>query len=113
LVLIDKVIRRVETKGDLSYMPELLRVKGSLFLLKPESNSENAEDCFVRSLELSRLQGARAWELRTAIDLAAIWAAQGRSEHARSLLQPIYDQFTEGFETSDLKTAKRLLAAVV
>ena len=58
-------------------MPELLRVKGGLLLSMPQPNVDDAEMCFVQSLELSRRQGARAWELRTAIDLAALLARSG------------------------------------
>jgi predicted ATPase len=108
--LIDESIRRVETRGDFSYMPELLRVKGNLFLSKQEVSIEGAKDCFNRSLDLSRLQGARAWELRTATDLAALWADLGRSDRGLALLQPVYEQFDEGSDTADLKAAARLLA---
>jgi predicted ATPase len=66
----------------------------------------------MRSLEWSRRQGARAWELRTAVDLAALRAAQGRSDTARALLQPVLEQFVEGFDTADLKNAERLLATL-
>jgi predicted ATPase len=65
--------------------------------------------CFTQSLELSRRQGARAWKLRSAIDLAALWAGQGRSDEARALLLPAFQQFTEGLNTADLKSAERLL----
>ncbi|MBV9532681.1 MAG: hypothetical protein JO283_16875 [Bradyrhizobium sp.] len=109
LGLVDESIRRVETRGDFSYMPELLRVKGSLLLSKPEPSIEDAEDCFKRSLELSRLQGARAWELRTATDLAALWVDLGSSERGFALLRTVCEQFTEGFDTADLKAARRLL----
>jgi transposase-like protein len=34
---------------------------------------------------------------------------QGRRDEARALLQPVYDWFTEGFDTADLKDAKALL----
>ncbi len=61
-------------------MPELLRVKGSLLSSKPQPSVDDAEKYFTQSLELSRRQGARAWELRTATDLAALLADQGRSE---------------------------------
>ena len=58
-------------------MPELLRVKGSLLLSMPQPSGDEAEMCFMQSLELSRRQGARAWELRTAIDLAALLGRSG------------------------------------
>jgi predicted ATPase len=109
---VDEAIRQVETKGDLSYMPELLRVKGGLFLSRPEPGIEDAEDCFMQALELSRLQGARAWELRTATDLAALWTDLGKPERGLALLQPVYEQFTEGFDAADLKAAGRLLATL-
>jgi predicted ATPase len=112
LTLVDDTIRRVETNGDVSYMPELLRVKGNLVQSMPESGVGDPEMYFTQSLELSRRQGARAWELRTAVDLAALLAGQGRSESARSLLQPVLEQFVEGSDTTDVKAADRLLATL-
>ena len=94
----------------LSYVPELLRLRGSLLLSKPQPRVADAELCFARSLELSRKQGARAWELRTAIDLATLYASQGQAERGREILQPIARLFTEGFDTADLMAAERLLA---
>lgn len=112
ITLIDETIRLVEANGELSYTPELLRVKGSLLLSTPQPGGDNAEMYFMQSLELSRRQGARAWELRTAIDLAALLAAQGRPESARALLRPVFEQFVEGWETVDLQAAGRLLATL-
>ena len=66
----------------------------------------------MQSLELSRRQGARAWELRTATDLAKLWASQGRADDARALLQPVFEQFVEGLDTLDLKNAERLLKSL-
>jgi predicted ATPase len=106
ITLVDESIRRVEVNGDLWYLPELLRVKGGLLA------GEAAETCLRQSLELSRRQGARSWELRTATDLAKLLNAQGRSGDARMLLQPLFDRFTEGRETADLQTAERLLASL-
>jgi hypothetical protein len=68
--------------------------------------------CLMQSLELSRRQGARAWELRTGIDLATLFAAEGRPDKARALLQPVFEQFVEGSETADVKAAHRLLATL-
>jgi tetratricopeptide (TPR) repeat protein len=84
--LIDDGIRQVEANGDAIYMPELLRVRGNLLLAKPQACVEQAEMYFSQSLELSRQQGARVWDLRTATDLAKLMAAQGRRDDARTLL---------------------------
>jgi predicted ATPase/DNA-binding winged helix-turn-helix (wHTH) protein len=112
MTLIDAAIRSVEVNGDLSFMPELLRVKGGLLLSMPGADGEEAETCFMQSLGLSRRQGALAWELRTAVDLAGLWAARGRTEDARALLQPVFEQFDEGFDTADLKAGARLLESL-
>jgi hypothetical protein len=93
-------------------MPELLRVKGGVLLSSPQPSDDGAEKCFAQSLELSRRQAALAWELRTAIDLAVLLAAQGRPKSARGLLQPVFEQFVEGSDTADLKAAARLLATL-
>ncbi len=84
IALINETIRLVEANGDVSYMPELLRVKGGL-LLSMQSGHAEAETCFMQSLEWSRRQAARAWELRTAVDLAALLSAQGRPKDAQAL----------------------------
>ena len=76
---VDEVMRWVEIGGHALYMPELLRIKGGILLAMPPRRVEDAEACFTQSLELSRRQGARAWELRTATDLAALRASQGRA----------------------------------
>ena len=110
--LVDETILRTEAKGDTSYMPELLRLKGGILLAAPERRIEDAEAYFTQSLELSRAQGSRAWELRTATDLAALWAGQGGPNEARALLFPVLEQFTEGLDTADLKAAERLLSTL-
>ena len=110
LALVDETMRRVENDGNVTYMPELLRVKGGLLLSMPRPDVHDAEMCFMQSLALSRRQGARAWELRTAVDLAALLAGQGQSARGRALLQPVFEQFVEGRDTADLKAAERLLS---
>ena len=109
IILIDDTISQAKENGDLLFMPEALRVRGRTLLLLPKSSVDDAETWFARSLELSYRQGARAWELRTAIDLAALLAGRGRPDYACRLLQPIFEQFVEGLETADLKAANRLL----
>lgn len=112
LTLADETIRLIEENGDLIHMPEALRVKGSVLLSVPQPRCQEAEACFIESIDWSRRQGAGSWELRTAVDLAALWAAQGQRQRARAVLQPIFEAFVEGLDTADLKAAGRLLATL-
>ena len=112
LALIDKTIQLIDATGEASFLPELLRLKARLLLSMPQSGAGEAEMYFMQSLDLSRRQGARAWELRTATDFAALLAAQGKSECARALLWPVFEQFAEGFDTADLRAAEHLLATL-
>ena len=65
--------------------------------------------CFRRAAEVARAQGARAFELRAAMSLARFSRARGTPEDARAMLAPVYESFTEGFETPDLQAANALL----
>jgi predicted ATPase len=60
-------------------------------------------------LEVARLQEAKWWELRATMSLARLLTEQGRRDEARAMLSEIYNWFTEGFDTADLKDAKALL----
>jgi predicted ATPase len=68
-----------------------------------------AEALFGQSLEIARRQEAKAFELRVATNLARLWQHQGKCATARARLAPLYDWFTEGFDTRDLKNAQALL----
>ena len=85
LARIDETISLVEENGDLLHMPEALRVKGNALLSLPQRRADDAEMCFTQSLDWSRRQGARSWQLRTATDLAALWAAQGKRDRAQAV----------------------------
>ncbi len=111
MALIDKTLELTESSGDVIYVPELLRLKGGLFL-STGLGGDDAERCFGQSLDLSRRMGVRAWELRTATDLATLRIEQGKPESARALLEPVFKQFQEGFDTADLKSAENLLATL-
>ncbi|PWT87054.1 MAG: transcriptional regulator [Proteobacteria bacterium] len=112
VTLMNETLELIEAKGGTTYLPEVLRLKGSILLAMPNPRIEDAEACFRQSLELSRAHGSRAWELRTATDLAELWAGQGRSDDARALLLPVFAQFTEGADTADLEAAEHLLTTL-
>ena len=94
---------------------ELHRLAGELTLQKFNvqgsqfKGEDEAEECFQKALDIAGQQGAKSWELRAATSLARLWQQQGKVEEARELLAPVYDWFTEGFDTADLKDAKTLL----
>jgi predicted ATPase/DNA-binding winged helix-turn-helix (wHTH) protein len=113
LALVDAAIDRVNGSGELFQMPELLRVKGKLIGAMPGASRDEAGACFRQSLDLARAQGARAWELRTAADLAGLTAGTKHRDSATRMLQDVYGRFSEGFETADLKLAAVLLAKLV
>jgi predicted ATPase len=90
-------------------MPEALRIRGEILLLASQGDDAEVEHHFRQSLDFAQRQGALAWELRSASSLARLRRRQGRANAARAILAPIYGRFVEGFETSDLVAAKRLL----
>ncbi|MBV8456599.1 MAG: hypothetical protein JO122_08290, partial [Acetobacteraceae bacterium] len=109
----ERAIKRAEGNQEGWLHGELLRVQGELFLLQAREGAVPvAEDRFRQALDSARRQGALSWELRAAANLARLLQAQGRPGAALALLQPVYDRFTEGFDTADLKTAKALLDAL-
>ena len=73
-----------------------------------QSECHKAEGNFNRALTIARQQQAKSWELRAAMSLARLWRDQGKRQQARELLAPVYNWFTEGFGTLDLKEAKAL-----
>jgi predicted ATPase len=68
-----------------------------------------AEACFCQALDTARRQQAKSLELRAATSLARLWQQQGKQGEARALLAPLYNWFTEGFDTADLQEARQLL----
>ncbi len=62
-----------------------------------------------QALSIARQQQAKSWGLRAATSLARLWQSQDKRQDAYDLLAPVYEWFTEGFDTADLKEAKSLL----
>lgn len=114
LAAIDQALSQCKRTDERWNMAELLRIRGELLLLEgAQEDAAAAEDHYRQGLDWARCQGALSWELRCATSLARLWRDQARSKQARALLAPVYDRFTEGFDTADLKTAKALIDELV
>jgi predicted ATPase len=109
LTILTAALTHVDTTGERWYEPELHRLKGELLLQQASDNQTEVESCFHHALESARTQQAKSFELRTATSLARLWHQKGKRQEAHDLLAPVYNWFTEGFDTADLKDAKALL----
>ena len=106
---IDKAITAMHATKERWCEAEAYRVAGEIALKSPQRDEAKALVHFEHSLAIARAQQAKSWELRAAMSLAQLLSDQGKRQAARDLLAPIYDWFTEGFDTSDLRKAKALL----
>jgi len=107
LALVDEALQIVGWTGERWFAAELNRHKGQLLL--QQGHAEAAEELYREALSIAREQEAKLWELRAAASLARLRRDQSRHAEGRDLLAPVYDWFTEGFDTPDLKEAKALL----
>jgi predicted ATPase len=92
---------------DAIYRPETLRLRGELRLHL--GLTDLAETGFREAITLARSLSAKSWELRATTSLARLLRDAGRRGEAYTILSSIYNWFTEGFDTADLKDAKALL----
>jgi predicted ATPase len=113
LHLLAEALAVADTNAEHWYEAELYRLKGELLLAQSPHQHTDAEACFQHALDIAGAQYAKAWELRAAMSLSRLWQQQGKCTEARALLAPIYDWFSEGFDTADLQEAKSLLAALM
>jgi class 3 adenylate cyclase/predicted ATPase len=126
LATLEDALTLAAQSGEDHHLAELYRLKGELTLQQeskvqgPKSPVPNtthltsstqgeAEACFFKALTIARAQHAKAWELRAAMSLLRLFLGQGRSAEARPILEKVYREFSEGFETIDLREAKDLL----
>jgi class 3 adenylate cyclase/predicted ATPase len=106
---VDSALRAGERTGARAWLAGALHIKGKVLASMARPGWPVAEQCFKEALQVARLQQAKSLELRAATGLARLWGTVGRRQDARELLAPLYDWFTEGFDTADLKEAKVLL----
>jgi predicted ATPase len=107
---LDQALARSTESGERWWDAELHRLHGDLVCRLERPDLDRAERSLHTALSIAREQGTRGFELRAATSLARLLGNDGRIEEARQLLAPVYDWFTEGFDTPDLKDAKALLA---
>jgi class 3 adenylate cyclase/predicted ATPase len=114
LAAVAEALATSERTGECFFEAELFRLRGDLLLERDAQAAQSkveseAELCFRQALEIARRQQAKSWELRAATSLSRLLARQHRHDEARALLLEIYNWFTEGFDTADLKDAKALI----
>ena len=112
LSAIDAGLALSEAFGESLNGPELLRVRGEIWLQTRPPDPVAAERAFRLSLQQAKKQSTLSLELRSATGLARLWAGQGKSSDAGDLLENVYSRFTEGFQTMDLMHAGQLLVAL-
>ena len=105
---IDEGFQFIERTGQRYYEGELHRLRGELLLAQNSSNAQ-AEECFRTAIDVARRQHAKSWELRVTTSLARLLRDTNRRDEARAMLAEVYNWFTEGFDTQDLKDARALL----
>jgi len=115
LSVLAEALAMVDKTGERYYEAELRRLEGELMLQRSSfqtggsASAEEAEACFQKAIAVAHHQGAKSLELRSVLSLARLWQRQGKSAQARQRLAEIFDTFTEGFETADLRQTKVLL----
>jgi tetratricopeptide (TPR) repeat protein len=106
---LDTIERALQAKPQelLNFRPGAFRLRGELQLKREQM--ELAEADFSEAIALARKMGAKTLELHATMSLARLLSKYGRRDEARTMLAEIYNWFTEGFDTADLKEAKALL----
>jgi predicted ATPase len=107
LAALREAFEHIEATGEQTWLAELHRLRGLVLLAQNMLDEGGAS--LTQAIHVAQAQQAKSLELRAARELARLWGEQGRRAEARELLAPVYDWFTEGFDTADLKKTKALL----
>ena len=106
---LENALQLSEQTGERIWVAGIHLLFGKAILSQDSNNIQGAETRFQQALDVASEQGAKSFEIRAATNLAGIWKAQGKEAEAHKVLTPIYEWFTEGFDTPDLIRAKKLL----
>ncbi len=102
----------IQQNGERLWEAEVHRLYGELLQQQSVANAAEAERWLHQALKIARQQRAKSLELRAATCLAKWWQSQGERQAAYDLLAPVYEGFTEGFDTADLQDVATLLTAL-
>jgi predicted ATPase len=108
LAAVDEGMAAARAHNERWWDAELHRVRGEL-LLSGGAEAHEAETAYFRAMEIAQRQKAKSLELRAVMSMARLYQKRGKPQEARGLLAQMYDRFTEGFDTMDLREAKALL----
>jgi predicted ATPase len=109
ILTIDSAVSLANDSGAKFYLPELLHIKARILASMCQPDRTDAMGCLEGSLAIAREQGALALELRSACTLASWLSERSQRGQARRALSSVYKRFTEGFDTADLRIARRLI----
>jgi len=109
LAVVSDALSHAQNTGEKHFAAELNRLRGELLMIRGASHQTAAESAFRTAIDIARTQQARWWELRATVSLTRLLDRTGRRDEARTMLGKIYNWFTKGFDTADLRDAKALL----
>ena len=115
LAALDTSLEILGGGGGASLLAELYLLKGDLLASVPTAEgggAASAEEWYRRAIDFAGPRGARMGHLRAATRLARLRRADGDPAGAALLLRPVFEMFTEGFGTADLREARELLAGL-
>ena len=106
---LEEAAKFVDDIAGRAWEAEIVRLRGEFLLAADPTATDEAGRTFGEAMAVARKQESRSLELRAATSLARLFQSKGDSQKAYEVLSAVYDRFTEGFQTSDLQTAKELL----
>jgi len=109
LLTINQAIGRAADCGSTYDTAELLRIKAQILATMPQYGLDSAMNCLTEALAVAKAQSSLALELRSTITQARLLGEGGERDQGHRDLTRVYDRFTEGFETADLRIARRLI----
>ena len=111
LSIVEKSLAGINDVTGRSWESELYRRKAQFLLALHPKRERDAELNLRKAIDVARLQNAKSFELRAVTGLASLWISQNRSDEARDLIEPVYDWFSEGRNTEDLRRAREVRMA--